>query len=156
MFQHPHGNFPSSEGLFSRGKLRLAHFLLQCRFGQFIWLYSYNSILFYISSRHHMQPEFRFIAYYFKVRFCIHTFRGPLFPSCSFSSFSHFHRNSSLPPQFLNPNGSSYFFSSSCPHSHRNSSFHRSSHLVLCLLFLTPTAHHSIFLIEPLISILGS
>jgi hypothetical protein len=23
--------FPSSEGLFSRGKLRLAHFLLQCR-----------------------------------------------------------------------------------------------------------------------------
>jgi hypothetical protein len=30
MFQHPHGNFPSSEGLFSRGKLRVAHFLLQC------------------------------------------------------------------------------------------------------------------------------
>ena len=30
MFQYPHGNFPSSEGLFSRGKLRLAHFLLQC------------------------------------------------------------------------------------------------------------------------------
>jgi hypothetical protein len=30
MFQHSHGNFPSSEGLFSRGKLRLAQFLLQC------------------------------------------------------------------------------------------------------------------------------
>ncbi len=30
MFQYPHGNFPSSGGLFSRGKLRLAHFLLQC------------------------------------------------------------------------------------------------------------------------------
>jgi hypothetical protein len=30
MFQYPHGNFPSSEGLFSRGKLRLAYFLLQC------------------------------------------------------------------------------------------------------------------------------
>jgi hypothetical protein len=30
MFQYPHGNFPSSEGLFSRGKLRLALFLLQC------------------------------------------------------------------------------------------------------------------------------
>jgi hypothetical protein len=28
MFQYPHGNFPSSAGLFSRGKLRLAHFLL--------------------------------------------------------------------------------------------------------------------------------
>ncbi len=33
MFQHSHGNFPSSEGLFSRGKLRLAHVLLQCRCG---------------------------------------------------------------------------------------------------------------------------
>jgi hypothetical protein len=30
MFQYLHGNFPSSAGLFSRGKLRLAHFLLQC------------------------------------------------------------------------------------------------------------------------------
>jgi hypothetical protein len=30
MFQYPHGNFPASEWLFSSGKLRLAHFLLQC------------------------------------------------------------------------------------------------------------------------------
>ncbi len=30
MYQYLHGNLPSSEGLFSRGKLRLAHFLLQC------------------------------------------------------------------------------------------------------------------------------
>jgi hypothetical protein len=30
MFQYPHGNFPSSGRLFSRGKLRLAHFLSQC------------------------------------------------------------------------------------------------------------------------------
>ncbi len=30
MVQYPHGNFPYSEGLFSRGKLHLAHFLLQC------------------------------------------------------------------------------------------------------------------------------
>jgi hypothetical protein len=67
MFQYPHGNFPSSAGLFSRGKLRLAHFLLQCgtKFRvvfSYLFLFCVTEFRVVFSSTEWFRMEFREFA----------------------------------------------------------------------------------------------